>query len=134
MENIKFRAYIKDEKSSSYGEIVDVEWIDFKNKVITFNSIRFATFGLVEQVNDGGFELLQFTGLIDKKGREIYVGDLVTRSEVEAKDEEWAASEVVLEDGMFCFKDDYPNHLGLYCNFEVIGNIYQTPHLENKFK
>lgn len=74
--------------------------------------------------------LMQFTGLKDKNGKEIYEGDVL----------QWAESKVVIkfQDGAFGFNDDSEIHLG-FCfliginlNSEVIGNIYSNPDLVSK--
>ena len=73
----------------------------------------------------------QFTGLKDRNDQDIYENDLVTHEE---DGETWGASQVVFENGMFCFNGDYPNYLALYEDLEVIGTIQETPHLLNGFK
>lgn len=65
--------------------------------------------------------LMQFTGLVDKNGKEIYEGDRVRTDEAG-----WVAK-VVFERGMFCCKDD-KGGFSTFCNweaFEVIGNVYE---------
>jgi len=70
------------------------------------------------------WELMQFTGLIDKNGKEIYEGDIVKGNRV----------------GIIIYSDE---HAGFYTFFkrrdlidnifpeylEVIGNIYENPEL-----
>ncbi|CCU57683.1 YopX family protein [Bacillus subtilis] len=74
--------------------------------------------------------LMQYTGLKDKNGREIYEGDIVI-------DERKSSAEVVFDDGCFCvigYLGDLRTHPlrdSLFCGerFEVIGNIYEDPEL-----
>lgn len=82
--------------------------------------------------NEGEYELIQFTGLKDKNGKEIYEGDIV----------KWFVNDVIRTgivdyiDGyggfdMKNFKDDY--HVccdWLRGEYEVIGNIYENPELQ----
>jgi uncharacterized phage protein (TIGR01671 family) len=72
----------------------------------------------------------QFTGLTDKKGVEIYEGDIIASYDV---DEGNIINVVEFKNG--CFKLVNPNYLswnlGDYKKdyIEVIGNIHQHPHL-----
>lgn len=70
-------------------------------------------------------ELMQFTGLHDKNGVEIYEGDVVSSEAWNPK-----TYQVLFEDGSFGFKnkgDDYLNSLHYLEKFQVIGNIYESP-------
>lgn len=82
------------------------------------------------------FELMQFTGLSDKNGKEIYAGDLyqvaknaiyqVKYCEGGISDFEWYGGMFILystEELFFPF-DDFSMKTG-----EVIGNIYENPEL-----
>lgn len=116
MREIKFRAWDKtenkmvgweelcdeDKNGSGYGESL----ADYFN----------AVFSNVEP-------LMQFTGLKDKNGREIYEGDLLSNGIHQA-------GEVIFKDG--CFMVGHFNCE--LCKFagsqkEVIGNIYENPEL-----
>lgn len=75
---------------------------------------------------------LQYTGLKDKNGVEIFEGDLIERDiEVGGMYETYGASIVEYneDEAMYCFEWDSPNRLSDYENLNVIGNIYENPEL-----
>lgn len=91
-------------------------------------------------IKNDDVELLQFTGLKDVNGNEIYVGDIVkVWSDVSELTMEPTVNEIVSEDyfgraGMFlkplrlhviepCLHDSWNN------KFEVIGNVHNNPEL-----
>ena len=76
------------------------------------------------------YELMQFTGLKDKNGKEIFEGDIVKMKSYYLRDDielggtyvvEW---EDVIDGTLDC---DVKNQLEN--NIEVIGNIYENPEL-----
>lgn len=79
---------------------------------------------------DEKYPLMQFTGLFDKQGVEIYEGDIV---KVAGTDENnhlvYRICEVVFNKSSYVFK--FQKGFYFYHNsiFEVIGNIYENPEL-----
>jgi uncharacterized phage protein (TIGR01671 family) len=83
--------------------------------------------------NPETYKLMQFTGLKDKNGREIYEGDII-RSNSHSPDR----FTVEFIEGGFCAThpglDGYPTDLNHFypsvgCLIDVVGNIYENPDL-----
>ena len=90
-------------------------------------------------IDEGDFVPLQYIGLKDKNGKEIYEGDVL---KIEGKDDlitfPFTGEVFWHEDAMFLvkiFNDNYPNPYWTFENFmlnetfEKIGNIYENPEL-----
>lgn len=121
MENriIKFRAFTQE------GEMIPVGDIEF---------FTTETYRVNGEIPIGNGKLMQFTGLTDRNGKEIYEGDLVKGKVWDWKEERISKVEF---DDIFCgympfveehdtCEDSYrlqPNEV------EVIGNIYQDKNL-----
>lgn len=112
MREIKFRAWDKENKI-----MVGVDLIG--------EHVLKITDGEWESIDD--FEVMQFTSLKDKNGKEIYEGDIYkAKMHVVKTGRTIESIEVV--------KDIRGDNVYYYDEVEVIGNIYEHPHLleENK--
>ena len=69
-----------------------------------------------------GLEVMQYTGLQDKSGKEIYEGDIVN---IESSKNHVSKWEVKFEEGAF----NIANLMHFGMKTEVIGNIYENPEL-----
>ena len=82
------------------------------------------------------FELMQFTGLKDKNGVEIYEGDIIKHDDpnwgyggkYDKENDSYLYHDITFEDGCFCLRDNLELHIHNKMS-EVIGNIYENPEL-----
>jgi uncharacterized phage protein (TIGR01671 family) len=126
---IKFRAWVNENSNRykphimwSWEEIWDNTYIEVPGKMILHH-------GLNPEMS--GVQLMQFTGLLDKNGKEIYEGDIV-------KLDFWSTNQQVkFIEGAFCLADkdgDYSGDIHYIHHAEipqasVIGNIFENPEL-----
>lgn len=110
---IKFRGKRIDNGQWVYGFLAEDYYINDVNSE-DFPSIEIAP----ETVG-------QFTGLLDKNGREIYEADIVVSKYSNP-------GEVVFSDGQFCV--NYNGYCALIPSdaYETIGNIHDNPELLSK--
>lgn len=73
-------------------------------------------------------EVMQFTGLKDKNGKEIYEGDILKYS---SDGYHFELGDVIINDGYTAYRGILHNHLSCTVTpqYEVIANIYQNPEL-----
>ena len=113
MRDIKFRAWDRILKKMTYGVFMKLREFEYINILGMFTILN------------QRYDLMQYTGLYDKSGKEIYEGDIL----IDEHNEEYC--EVIFECGKFV------------CNFETnsidlsdisdelidIGNIYENKEL-----
>ena len=126
MREIKFRAWEIDSKKMRH--VVKIWWWNGRPSHISA-LLRGAQ---TEQGDNEKimirerFELMQFTGLKDKNGKEIYDGDIVKYDD-DIWQIEWnnntACFQLLLNDGIGL----HPLFDNFHC--EVIGNVYEHPNL-----
>lgn len=115
---IKFRAWdLYNKKMVDVGELGDIQVkpdLDFAN-----------------------YEVMQFTGLKDKNGKEIYEGDIIRYKSTYYGNQKIHTTLIEWKDDLE--HDGFGEPLAMGYIFhgienEVIGNIYQNPNLLNKEK
>ena len=126
MREIKFRAWLKEER-----KMVNVETLFIGINRLCFGNSKTEDlfFRDFEEV-----ELMQYTGLKDKSGKEIYEGDIVLvkpggvstwyKTVVEFKEGAFIASLIDGEDYIYIFNRGFDSN-----DFEIIGNIYENKNL-----
>lgn len=132
MRQIKFRAWDVADKRMVWHDYIWNEWWygspqGGNGKAVYFNDNRTINERLI-----AGFHLMQFTGLLDKNGKEIWEGDILATKDVPnvivkfGETETWIGwyCEYVRKEGGTCHFNSTINHTS-----EVIGNIYENPEL-----
>lgn len=141
---IKFRIYDTDEKQMFYQE--DIDYIDINNEIAYINQDGGGYDYLIDFVYGDG-KLMQYTGLKDKNGKEIYDGDILRCKCLKKCKLDSCAEKVIQyknsiiewwESGCnlgYRLRDSKgktmmikPTHLRTM-EVEVIGNIYENPEL-----
>ena len=126
---IKFRAYDKERKKIKFFDLKEI-YAD------CYHNVGFLKNAPHEHENDGWeqFELMQFTGIHDKNGKEIFENDIVCWTFNEKQ-----KNEIVFYEGCFGnfnimgINKEYREFIPI-CKIRaehmiVIGNIYQDPEL-----
>ena len=135
MREIKFRAYIKkDCDKELVGKILEVSSLHLKkNKAIIGYSISKSNYGN-HSFKYEDIELMQYTGLHDKNGKEIYEGDIIQYGDIHKGIVEYSEkyAQFILKE-TDNISDEY-EALGEFniIVFEVIGNIYDNKELLNE--
>lgn len=130
MKEIKFRAW--DKVSKMFRRVYEINYLwGFIYCELTENEITNSdrmSYEFSKYLYDGSYELLQYTGLKDKNGKEIYEGDIVKAFNFLNENEE-----SVLIVVKYNTKDCGYNIIDFFgVSYEVIGNIYENPELLNK--
>lgn len=127
---IKFRAWDFSSEKMKYEVTLDPN-----GKVAAFSTL---TGSYVRGFSDDEMKLMQFTGLCDRNGREIYEGDICEGEQVVYLIK-WGAemaqyqAKVIKTQSVLTKNCPFP--LWQYvegdgkCSLKVIGNIYEHPHL-----
>lgn len=119
---IKFRVWYKYKYNN--GEMIYIDdwyWYE-ENRINSFSDFK-----------SEGYTLMQYTGLKDKNGKEVYEGDILKGKAWTERDESFRIGKIEYNEQRTCF--DFVYNLGrIYLwmmkeELEVIGNIYENPEL-----
>lgn len=145
MRDIKFRAYIRDKNPRVPSEI---------NKIVEVKSLHLGSKKAIIGYSGGNYsikfdeiELMQYTGLKDKNGREIYEGDIVKVKLYKGEEEKYFVGKVEYFGSSFIVDADNDSDYHVYDldgfgidfkynleDCEVIGNVWEDSDLLNDNK
>ena len=145
MRDIKFRAYIRDKNPRVPSEI---------NKIVEVKSLHLGSKKAIIGYSGGNYsikfdeiELMQYTGLKDKNGKEIYEGDIVKVKLYKGEEEEYFLGKVEYFGSNFIVDSDNNSDYNVYDldgfgidfkynleDCEVIGNVWEDSDLLNDNK
>ena len=119
MREIKFRAW------GPWGEWTE-DGEKQKNIMLYGDELAFEEYepinGLLKSVEN----LMQYTGLKDKNGKEIYEGDIVQRGIITFSRGKFQGTYF---DGSGNMEEDWEDDLYQERDIEVLGNVYENPEL-----
>jgi uncharacterized phage protein (TIGR01671 family) len=147
---IKFRAWDRVAKAMSpafvlFGEFTLLGAVhDWQHQLLLLAGLKWdATdrYDSLGRLND--LDIMQYTGLLDKNGKEIYEGDIVRVKDAEfvetvpVGDDHYQEvykdiiGEILFVEGGFCYNGHSAGDIPIWSNsdYEVIGNIHENPEL-----
>ena len=124
MREIKFRAW--DKKENKMQQVVQILYgHEASNYPLSVDFFRSVKSRLIEDI-----ELMQYTGLKDKNGVEIYEGDIVMIYDArESESFPMFSEKVIFEKGKFMTEGEFDLYDTDNYSYELIGNIFENKEL-----
>ena len=121
MREIKFRVWDKKENEMFYSDM-------YQNKT----SMIYGLGNFLKECSDIEEPIMQYTGLKDKNGVEIYEGDIIKYDFNNLNYRiEFINAEFIARRFYENIEDLYPTEFDFGKECEVLGNIYENPELLN---
>jgi uncharacterized phage protein (TIGR01671 family) len=125
MREIKFRAWVRNQKTML--PVIGIRDIGNGSGIIELRMLD-VTYVSTIYLGEYEVELMQFIGLKDNNGKEIYEGDIVRESD--PYEEISVVGPVKYSYGSFYIENDFEhNSWEGTTDIEVVGNIYENPEL-----
>ena len=130
--DIKFRLWSKIGKKFIETDNPDLDFVINTNGYLYSIENFYGEIYILPQMD---IEVLQFTGLQDRNGKEIYEGDILKYNfPYDGRLKHVSSVKFLETEASFGIKDRYENEIPLYriaANnyFEIIGNIYENKNL-----
>lgn len=137
MRKFKFRAWQK-----YHHDMLEVLSIEFRNNLINSIVVKYPTRTIPNIINysttsedfylyeceEPVLELMQYIGLKDRNGKDVYEGDILEIGGT------YYAIEYSEVNGMYTLVDVHGVNYGAVCEFaisrmEIVGNLYENPEL-----
>ena len=127
MKEFKMKAWLKKE-----NKMVSIIGIDLNYQYIRYSDDGnlFKDDYKIAEFKD--IELLQFTGLKDKAGQEVYEADVIKFND--GIDDIYGLISYDDEDAVYCVSyENITEHLSnMAGDFEIVGNIFENPNLHEQ--
>jgi len=122
---IQFRAWVNGSGKPRMINWIDIDAIEWCNDKLWHHNGKYTLLG--------NLDIMQFTGLKDKNGEDIYEGDILHSI---IRNEDPTLIKVVWHDGGFMYvNSSYEHRFYLYqalaSRTEIVGNVYENPELIN---
>lgn len=122
-----------NEKQNAMRQIKFRAWDEVRKEMVEPTSIEIHDDGMFEVLpcySGSTYLLMQFTGLVDGDGKEVYEGDIIDFAGLKPIEIVWRHAG--FQSKLIPYETSEPIHLsqeGFTMFAKVIGNIYQNPEL-----